>query len=76
MASCQEFSLISNRLPTIWLFSVVFDFSVLLEFSNVKGRFPNIENKSQDWKDLLEMRDSLFENMQVDNDMLQDEFVG
>lgn len=46
------------------------------EFSKKKCRYPNLENKSQDWKDLLEMRDSLLEEMQVDHDMLPDDFVG
>ena len=47
----------------------------MLEFSQRKGRFPTIENKSQDWIDLLMLRDSLLEEMQVDTNMLQDEFV-
>ena len=34
-----------------------------------------VEHKSQDWVDLLQIRDSLLEEMEVDTDMLQDEFV-
>ena len=47
----------------------------MLEFSQLKGRFPTIENKSQDWIDLLSIRDSLLEEMHVETNTLQDEFV-
>ncbi|XP_065052330.1 SUMO-activating enzyme subunit 1-like isoform X1 [Rhopilema esculentum] len=52
-----------------------FVMQVMLEFSMAKGRFPRVEHKGKDWKDLLDIRDSIFEEMQIDNDMLPDEFV-
>ena len=48
---------------------------VMLEFSERSNRFPMVEHKSNDWVDLLQIRDSLLEEMEVDTDMLQDEFV-
>jgi len=52
-----------------------FVMQVMLEFSERSNRFPMVEHKSQDCIDLLQIRDSLLEEMEVDTDMLQDEFV-
>ena len=49
--------------------------TVLLEFSSRKGRYPDLTNKTNDWQELIEIRDTVFEQLQVDNEMLPDTFV-
>lgn len=52
-----------------------FVMQVVFEFYNKNNRYPDVEHKMQDWKKLLEVRDSVLEKLKVDNDLLPDHFV-
>eukprot|EP00794_Sanderia_malayensis_P017643 gene17643-19398_t len=52
-----------------------FVMQVLFEFVENNGRYPDMEHKTKDWQQLLETRNSVFEKLQIDNDLLPDDFV-